>query len=120
MDLETRRAVFSRKLVCRYIACSAMTYSARAERHVENQVPPHPPSSGADKGKKKLYEGAAGHSTQFRNHWKMLDNPLEESARKDMLPKYSFLLMIAFEGTVKLGNWDALKGIIHVLATHSS
>jgi len=49
----------------------------------------------------------------------MLDNPLEESARKDMLPKYSFLLMIAFEGTVKLGNWDALKGIIDVLAPDS-
>jgi len=49
----------------------------------------------------------------------MLDNPLEESARKDMLPKHSFLLMIAFEGTVKLGNWDALKGIIDVPGSNS-
>jgi hypothetical protein len=52
---------------------------------------------------------------QFRNSWKMLDNPLEESARKDMLPKYSFLLMIAFEGAVKLHEWKVLKGIIEVL-----
>lgn len=61
-----------------------------------------------------LYEGAAQHATQFRSHWKMLDNPLEETARKDMLPKYSFLLMIAFEAAVKLQKWDSLKGIIDV------
>jgi hypothetical protein len=45
----------------------------------------------------------------------MLDNPLDDTARKAMLPRYSFLLMISFEGAVKLGNWKALKGIIDVL-----
>ena len=38
MDIETRRSVFQRKLVCFYILCSANTYAARAERHNENRV----------------------------------------------------------------------------------
>jgi hypothetical protein len=77
---------------------------------------PGPPIvlSWAD-GQKKLYEKAGSHATQFRNSWKMLDNPLEESARRDMLPQYSFLLMIAFEGAIKLQEWKTLKGIIEVL-----
>ena len=38
MDLETRRTVFLRKLICWYILCSAKTYAARGERHVETRV----------------------------------------------------------------------------------
>lgn len=38
MDLETRRAVFLRKLVCWYISCSAFTFTARKEMHVDTRV----------------------------------------------------------------------------------
>src|SRR5579859_3354835 len=38
MDLETRRTVFIRKLVCWYLACSALTYAARKEMHIETRV----------------------------------------------------------------------------------
>ena len=38
MDLETRRTVFIRKLVCWYLACAALTYAARKEMHIETRV----------------------------------------------------------------------------------
>jgi hypothetical protein len=38
MDLESRRTVFIRKLVCWYLACSALTYAARNEMHIEARV----------------------------------------------------------------------------------
>jgi len=45
---------------------------------------------------------------------KALDNPLESVAKKEMAPKYAFLLLLAFEGAVKLHNWASLSGIIQV------
>jgi hypothetical protein len=47
---------------------------------------------------------------------KTIENPLEESARKDMASKYSFLLLMTFEGAVKIRDWDPLKNIIQVTA----
>jgi hypothetical protein len=38
MDLETRRTVFLRKLVCWYISCSAFTFMARKEMHIDTKV----------------------------------------------------------------------------------
>jgi hypothetical protein len=46
---------------------------------------------------------------------KSLDNPLEDSARKDMTPKYSFLLLLTFEGAVNMQEWSVLKNIIQVV-----
>jgi hypothetical protein len=48
---------------------------------------------------------------------KSLENPLEDGALKDMSPKYSFLLLMAFEGAVKTQEWGTLKGIILVSIT---
>jgi len=45
---------------------------------------------------------------------KALDNPLESTARKDMASKYSFLLLMTFEGAVKVQDWTSLSGIIQV------
>jgi len=38
MDIETRRTIFQRKLVCWYLLCAANTYAARSERVIENRV----------------------------------------------------------------------------------
>ena len=43
---------------------------------------------------------------------KSLENPLEESAKKELLPKYSFLLLLAFEGAIRTRNCSNLKSII--------
>lgn len=48
---------------------------------------------------------------------KSLENPLEDGALKEMAPKYSFLLLMAFEGAVKIQEWAALKSIILVSVT---
>jgi len=45
---------------------------------------------------------------------KALDNPLESTARKDIAPKYSLLLLMTFEGAVKVQDWTSLSGIIQV------
>ena len=114
MDLETRKAVFSRKLICWYILCSASTYAARSERHIETQVLNS--QTNVSYSKRKLYYAASEYSTKFRTQMKTIENPLEESARKDMASKYSFLLLMTFEGAVKIQDWDPLKNIIQVTA----
>jgi hypothetical protein len=47
---------------------------------------------------------------------KSLDNPLEEVAMRDMKSKYSFILLLAFEGAIKTQNWTSLKSIIQVMS----
>lgn len=51
---------------------------------------------------------------------KALDNPLESTARKEMAPKHAFLLLLAFEGAVRLQDWTSLSGIIKVIRPPSS
>jgi hypothetical protein len=63
----------------------------------------------------RYYAAAKEHASQFRTHMKSLDNPLEESGRADIIPKYSFLLLLTFEGAVKLQEWEALNNIIQVI-----
>lgn len=46
---------------------------------------------------------------------KSLDNPLEESAKKEMNAKYSFLLLVTFEGAIRLHEWTSLKSILQVV-----
>ena len=48
---------------------------------------------------------------------KSADNPLEESAKKEMNAKYSFLLLITFEGAIRLQEWASLKKIIQAFLT---
>ena len=45
---------------------------------------------------------------------KSLENPLEDGAKSEMLPKYSFLLLLAFEGAIKMRNFSNLKPLIQV------
>ena len=46
---------------------------------------------------------------------KSVDNPLEESAKKEMNAKYSFLLLVTFEGAIRLQGWALLKPILQVV-----
>jgi hypothetical protein len=117
MDLETRRTVFMRKLICWYILCSAKTYAARGERHVETRVLLS--HNYFLILKRQLYLAASEYSTHFRTQLKALDNPMEDSARKDMTLKHSFLLLMTFEGAVKMQDWGPLRNIIQVTAYFS-
>jgi len=63
------------------------------------------------------YSAAAIHSSEFRQSMKSADNPLEESAKKEMNAKYSFLLLITFEGAIRLQEWASLKKIIQAILT---
>ena len=43
IDLETRTAVFHRKLICWYLIAASYTYAARSETNIGNRVRAHRP-----------------------------------------------------------------------------
>ena len=98
MDLETRTGVYLRKLVCWYIISASITYPARKELHIQNQ--------------REMYFSVIMNTTHFRNAMKSIDNPLDSKSKQQMLPKYSFVLLMAFEAAVKLQEWDSLGKIV--------
>jgi hypothetical protein len=98
MDLQTRTAVFTRKLVCWYIIAATYTYSAREEMHFETR--------------RQFFSSATTNTTFFRIAMKSIDNPLDGTAKRHLTPKYSFVLLMAFEAAVKLQEWTLLPGII--------
>jgi len=45
---------------------------------------------------------------------KSLENPLEDDEKTEMIPKYSFLLLLTFEGVIEMRNFANFTSLIQV------
>lgn len=111
MDLESRKNVFLRKLICYYILSAAFTYAARDEPVLTSRVLPYDTSANLQR---QMYTSTALYTSRFRTTMKTPDNPLDATSRRNLLPKHSFVLLMAFEAAVNLERWNELQGIIEV------
>jgi len=64
---------------------------------------------------RQMYTSTALYTSRFRTTMKTPDNPLDTASRRNLLPKHSFVLLMAFEAAVNLERWNELQGIIEVL-----
>jgi len=63
-----------------------------------------------------MYTAAGEYAGLFRGAMKAFDNPLEDSVRSEMVPKYSFLLLMTFEGAIRTQEWSSLSNIVQVFS----
>ncbi|KAI9844559.1 MAG: hypothetical protein M1837_005518 [Sclerophora amabilis] len=87
-----------RRTFCDFVCASLLIVLARSEDTIETQL--------------QFYLSVRSHASDFQKSLYEHVDRLEGEAKKDLLKKYSALLVYQFEAAVRLESWDDLGSII--------